>query len=157
MLLATAPHTAFTTHFDTGTYPVHWALLRGHLDVARCLLESSPQPPASAVLQALSWWGSEHHVEEALAPLYVLLAARQPLMPAQWAQVPWPCPGLGATLPAVLARSEDEARQLVAHLPYADKLRLRTAALCVKRAERCWRLQLPADLLRPLLLAALQE
>ena len=156
-LLAAAPEMALITTKTSGNYPVQRALMKGHLDVARCLLELGPQSPAAAVLQALSWWGSEHHTDEALAPLYVLLAARQPLTPAQWAQVPWPCPGLGTALPAVLARSEDEARQLVAHLPHADKLRLRTAALCIARVERRWRLQLPADLLRPLLAAALQE
>lgn len=100
---------------------------------------------------------SRHHTDDALAPLYVLLAARQPLTPVQWSELPRPCPGLGAALPAALARGEHEAAHLVAHLPYADKLRLRTAVLSVKRVELSRHLNLPAELLRPLLAAALQE
>lgn len=63
----------------------------------------------------------------ALRPLYVDLAARCPLSPEQWAQLPSPLPGLGAALPAVLERSEAEARALVAHLPHGNRLRLREA------------------------------
>ena len=78
--------------------------------------------------------------------LYVLLVARQPLTPAEWARVPAPCPGLGAALPAVLARSEAEAAALVAHLPAADRERLRTAVLGLARAQRRCRVHLPAEL-----------
>ena len=86
-------------------------------------------------------------------PLYALLVARQPLAPAEWARVPTPCPGLGAALPAMLARSEGEAAVLLAHLLAANRKRLRTAALFPKRVERRRCLSL-TELLRPLLLAA---
>ena len=155
-LAAAAPETCLIQHSGNGKYPVEWALCSGYWAVADCLLEHGPQPPAAAVLSGLESGVRRHGAtEETLAPLYVLLAARQPLTPADWQQLPAPCPGLGAALPAVLARSEAEAAQLVAHLPPADKQRLRTAALCIRRVERSGGLHLPAELQRPLLLAAL--
>ena len=68
--------------------------------------------------------------------------------------MPQPCPGLGAALPAVLARSDAEAALLVAHLPAADCERLRTALLCLHRAERAHGLELPPAILHSLLAAA---
>ena len=156
-LVAAAPDTCLTRHLSTGYCPVEWALHNGHWAVARCLLEHGPQPPAAAVLKVLGLCSHLANIsDEAIAPLCVLLAARQPLTPADWQQLPAPCPGLGAALPAVLARSEAEAAQLVARLPPADKQRLRTAALCIGRVERSGGLHLPGDVLRPLLLAALE-
>ena len=130
----------------------------GHLAVARCLLALGAQPRAGALMATLEQDTARRFGEEAVAPLF---AARQPLTPAQWALAPWPCPGLGAALPAVLARSEHEATQLVQCLPYADKLRVRTAALCLKKKqnksmERNHHLRLPAELLRPMMLAAVE-
>lgn len=123
-------------------------------DAARCLLERGALRPAAKVLAALEaarkQWNREVTV---VLPLYAPWAARQPLSPAQWARVPAPCPGLGAALP-VLTRSEAEAVLLVARLPCADRERLHTAALCIKRVERRRRVSLPVELLRPLLLAA---
>ena len=68
--------------------------------------------------------------------------------------MPAPCPGLGASLPAVLERSEAEAALLVDHLTDNNRQRLCTAALCLRRTERVHGLELPPAPLRPLLLAA---
>ena len=124
--------------------------------MARCLLELGAQPRAGALMATLEQDTARRFGEEVVAPLFALLAARQPLTPAQWALAPWPCPGLGAALPAVLARGAHEAAQLVQHLRYADKLRLRSAALCLKRMERHHHLRLAAELLRPMMLAAVE-
>jgi hypothetical protein len=45
-------------------------------------------------------------------------------------------PRLLRALPAVLAHSAEQARCLVQHLPPADVQRLRTAALCLARAQK---------------------
>ena len=53
------------------------------------------------------------------------VTSQAPLTDAQWALIPTPCPGLGRALPAALAHSTDQARQLVRHLPPEDAQRLR--------------------------------
>ena len=93
---------------------------------------------------------------DAALPLFGEVAARWPLPPELWRQlVPWPCPGLGAALPAVLARSVEEATCLVRHLPEAEQQRLRTAALCLGRAQRVHEVPLPPVLAAKVLAAAL--
>lgn len=88
--------------------------------------------------------------------LYAPLVARQPLTSAEWARVPSPCPALGAALPAVLERGEDEAALLVQRLPAAERERLRTAALCLRRVERSGDVSLPTAIVRSLLLSAVE-
>ena len=154
-LLEAAPHVALLRD-GSGFRPFDLAMMHGCYESARCLLEHGPLPLAGELLgrmesRATQWWQEEPPVP---ASLFAPLVARQPLAPAEWQRVPTPCPGLGAALPAVLARSEAEAALLVEHLPAADLERLRTAALCLRRAERVSGLELPAELLRPLLLAA---
>lgn len=146
-LLANAPHLARLSN-SCGLLPLDGALRRRRFNLALLLLERGALPPASKLLADL-----EEHTPVP-SYLYVPLVARQPLTPAEWKRVPSPCDGLGAALPAVLARSEAEAALLVSHLPAKACERLRTAALCIKRAERRWRVSLPAELLRPLLAAA---
>lgn len=90
----------------------------------------------------------------AVLPVYTALVARLPLEPAQWQRVPPNCPGLGAALPAVLDRSAEEAALLVHHPPPAHRERLRTAARCLARVQRPSGVALPADVVRPLLMAA---
>ena len=68
--------------------------------------------------------------------------------------MPTPRPGLAAALPAVLCRSEAEAALLVRRLPVGERQRLRTAALCLARAQRVHNVQLPPPILRLLLAAA---
>lgn len=82
--------------------------------------------------------------------------ARQHLTPAEWACVPAPCPGLGAALHAVLARSEAEAVALVARLPEDQRLRLHTAVGCLRRVEHAHALELPPAILHQLLLASVE-
>lgn len=116
------------------------------IQVAQCLLAEAPLPPALESLAVLRRVLSRAPHEWAL-PLFALLVARQPLTPADWELVPQPCPGLGSALPAVLARSDFEARLLVAHLPFEERQRLRTLALCLARAQRSGQLvQLPTTL-----------
>jgi len=104
-----------------------------HFEAARCLLAEGALQLAGELLALLNMMG-------ALAlPLYATVVARQPLMPAEWALVPLPCPSMGAALPAVLERSVEEAALLVGHLPVADRQRLQAAALCL--AQCCARQQ----------------
>ena len=79
-------------------------------------------------------------------PLFADLAVAWPLTPAQWAQVPHSCPGLGAALPTVHAHSEAEAAALVAHLPEPERRRLRTAALALARRSAALGVWLPSPL-----------
>ena len=69
--------------------------------------------------------------------------------------IPTACPGLGRALPSALACSDEQASQLVCHLPPADSERLRTFALCVARRQRsneeCWPQYLPAAVVKRIL------
>ena len=88
-----------------------------------------PATPPDVALPALTAALAQPNAD-ILLPLFADLAtASWPLTPEQWVQVPSACPGLGAVLPAVHARSEAEAGELVAHLPRHERRRLRTAAL----------------------------
>jgi hypothetical protein len=97
-------------------------------------MAEAPLPPAIESLAVLRRVLSCAH--EWAFPLFAVLVARQPLTTGDWSLVPQPCPGLGSALPAVLARSDFEARLLVAHLPPEEQRRLRTCALCLARAQR---------------------
>ncbi|PSC70319.1 ankyrin repeat PH and SEC7 domain containing [Micractinium conductrix] len=138
LLLDAAPATAAMTEYS-GKPPLALALSIHRIDAARCLLEHAPLPPASQALALLATACKSpprYAPLAALQPLYATLVARQPLTPEQWDIVPAPCAGLGAALPAVLERSVGEAALLVQHLPAADKARLRTAALCLRRGHQ---------------------
>ena len=97
------------------------------LEAARLLLPATPPKGALAALAAAG---------DLALPLIADLAACTALSPAQWQRVPAPCPGLGAALPAVLARSMTEAALLVGRLPVEVRERLRTGALCLGWAQR---------------------
>ena len=88
-------------------------------------------------------------------PCPVCLTVFQLLLPSQWQRVPAPCPGLGAALPAVLARSEAEAGCLVGRLPVKERAWLRTAALCLGRAQRMEGVELERVLMGRMLALAL--
>ena len=134
------------------------ALAQGRYQEATDWLQHRPLPRVADVLVWLEQAGSRARApSRTVLPLYGLLVKRQPLTPAEWARVPAPCPGLGAALPAVLARSEAEAALLAARLPAADRERLHTAALCLRRVEREHGLDLPPAILRLLLPAAVAE
>ena len=116
------------------------------LETARLLL---PATPPEIVLSAAEAAG------EVALPLFADLAACAALSPAQWQRVPAPCLGLGAALPAVLARSAAEAALLVVRLLAEMRQSLRIGALCLGRAQRRHRTELPAALVgRVLALAA---
>ena len=90
--------------------------------------------PADAVLADLC-----SVLETALARRLLdgFIVSHLPLTAAQWALVPViRLPGLGRALPAALASSVDQARQVVRRLPPDDTQRLRTAALCLSRLQR---------------------
>lgn len=115
-----------------------------------CVRAVAPLTPPNLALPDLVHW--------AKSPLYTafrsLLSdyiAHWPLSAKHWAQVPAPCPGLAHALPAVLARSDAEAALLVSHLPDPDRARLRMAALCLHRSQRCLQVQLPPVLVRHIL------
>ena len=71
------------------------------------------------------------------------------------AQVPFHCPGLGRALPAALAHSPCQTRQLMRRLPRSDLIRLRLGALCLTRAQRSLEAPLPAPILQQTLCLAL--
>jgi len=138
LLLDRAPGAAAVIDSE-GRLPLHAALVSGFgpldLGTARCLLAFGS---ATAVLAAL-------RSTPAALPLFAdFVIARPSLTSDEWAVVPSPCSGLGRALPAVLARSTDQARHLVQHLPPADAQRLRTAALSLHCAQTALHLALPA-------------
>lgn len=116
--------------------------LTAYLEAARPLLGAMPPEAALPILGQRG---------QLALPLVADLAARWPLARELWQQVPSPCPGLGRALPAVLARSEAEAAQLVARLPAADRHRLRTFALSLQRRQQQLRVYLPAPLVHRIL------
>lgn len=113
------------------------------LAVARVLLEY--QDPL-----ALAWTLSQHE-PAVCAPLFADLAALRALDHDAWSIVP-PLASLAAALPAVLARSEREAGQLVRRLPEQSRRRLQTFALVLGRLQRRPRFPaLPAEIVTRLL------
>ena len=88
--------------------------------------------PTQAVLEDLCRAATDIAWE--LLPSFI--ASRLPLTEAQWELIPSPRHGLGRILPAALASSVAQARQLVRHLPPPDAQRLRTFALCLARLQR---------------------
>ena len=67
-----------------------------------------------------------------------------------------PTPGLARALPAALACSANQARQLVRRLPPQAVQRLRTAALCLAHVQRCLPL-LPLALVERILCSAVDD
>ncbi|KAL4855970.1 Ankyrin-1 [Chlorella vulgaris] len=182
-LLDTAPHTARVAA-DDGGLPLHFAAYGRYTATCQLLVDRAPEAAAAidsegrlllhaalvsrfgpldlgtarfllafgsatAVLAAL-------HSTPAALPLFAdFVIARPSLTSEEWAAVPTPCSGLGRALPAVLARSTDQARQLVQHLPPADAQRLRTAALSLHRAQTVLDRALPAPVVCSILALSL--
>ena len=141
-LLEAAPHTAMVQADNDGPTPLECALFaeQPHVKAARCLLTAGPADNVLAALWAVAYEAAAAADEERTSTVLSLVAdgvaAHTPLSDAEWAQVPTPCPGLGAALPIVLARSAAQAAHLVTHLPAEGARCLRTAALCLARAQR---------------------
>lgn len=70
-------------------------------------------------------------------------------------QVPYNLPGLGRALPAALAHSREQTRQLMRHLPRSDLFRLRIGALCLGRAQRRTEISLPPPIQQQMLCLSL--
>lgn len=162
LLLQAAPQVALTPNRGAST-PVMLALSCQQYEAARCLLQLQPTPlPTAYLLKLMNRQRRRQQWEWEPQPMMPLdfctiLASRQAIEPADWARVPTPCPGLAAALPTVLRRSEEEAALLVGHLLDGERQRLRTAALCLGRVQRSSGTPLPPDILRPLLLAAVED
>ena len=119
---------------------LHAGLTRGRAGfeaAARCLAAAAP---AHAALAALAAAGAP-----AQPFIADCVAAHLPLSDTEWRLVPAACQGLGRALPAALEHSTAQAAHVVHRLPAADKQRLRTAALCLARAQRVTRVALPGE------------
>ncbi len=156
MLVAAAPD-VLQARDSLGHTPLQAAihcLGQDNLDTALTLLHLSPQQPAAELLATLR---QSRGTPDCVVALYAALVIKQPLSPADWQQVPSPCGALSAALPTVLRRSQAEAALLVAHLPPAAQQRLRTAVLCLARAQRSLPAALPAPLVNDWLALAVAE
>ena len=152
LLAAGANALAKTT---AGWTPLRCALRMNQWQAAGALLAAMP---AGAALKDLC--AAETPAARRLLPAFV--ASRLPLTAAQWALIPVaPTPGLARALPAALACSGNQARQLVRRLPPAETQRLRTAALCLvrmQRSEPLWPQQyLPLAIVERILCAAVDD
>ncbi|PRW58720.1 ankyrin repeat-containing protein [Chlorella sorokiniana] len=152
LLMAAAPE-AITAPGRTGLTPIELALGNNTLQhttgaqrqaAARLLLAAAP---AADLLPALQRAGRERGW--ALIPNAVAL--HLPLSDDEWDLVPYNLPGLGAALPAALAHSREQTRQLMRHLPRSDLFRLRIGALCLGRAQRRTEMALPPPILQQML------
>ena len=112
---------------------------RSYREAALCLIEATPPADCLAVANDPPF----HHV---CLPLFPHIVVCHALTEAEWQRVPSPCPGLAAVLPVVFRCSGAEAALLVAHLPPADRDRLRTAALCLNRRQHELGIYLPGPL-----------
>ena len=113
-----------------GDTPLPYALDSKNSQTAEDLLAAMP---TDAALEDLCGFASPF----ARQMLSSFVASRLPLTDAQWALISiTPAPGLARTLPAALACSVNQARQLVWCLPPPDAQRLCTAALCLAHVQR---------------------
>ena len=105
--------------------------------------------PTDAALEDLCT--ADEPLTNKLLPAFV--ARRLPLTVTQWALIPIaPIPGLARALPAALACSVDQARQVLRRLPQANAQRLRTTALCLARVQH-----LPLTIVERILCSALDD
>lgn len=118
-------------------HPCRVAIGMQHKETARCLLKAGPAAAALAALEASGPLAHDLFAD--------FVAARCPLRKSRWHRIPHSCPGIGKALPAALAHSPEQARQVVRRLPAADAERLRTFALCLARLQRRLGLPLPPD------------
>eukprot|EP00887_Chlorella_sp_A99_P001737 scaffold8.g1737.t1 len=160
LLLEAAPQTerARTAEGETALL---LAASHGHLPAARVVLQRSAAAPTELITELLAaicspaiWLVTQQKKQHVAHALLADLAALRALSPADWALLPTPCPALARALPAVIERSPAEAAQLVAHLPFAARGRLRTLALSLAHLQRRLRLELPESIMRRILAAA---
>ena len=145
LLLAAAPETASAEMLGPmqmfgGRTPLMAAIYESHMDVAALLVAAMPTDAALSSLQHMTFLSvslfSSGTDPAIIRPLFAdVVASHAPLTDAQWAHIPSSCQGLSRALPAALACSADQARQVVRRLPPEDTQRLRTAALCLHRLQ----------------------
>lgn len=141
LLLAAAPEAATRPNGD-GLVPLQRALGSQRDSVACiCLKAGQPSPvlaELSAVQRARPW---------SVGPLFgAFVAAFLPLSNDVWARIPVPLPEAAQALPAALACSMEQVRQVVQRLSASDRHRLQLFALCLARLQRRLRTLLPGPL-----------
>ncbi|PRW56128.1 replication A 14 kDa subunit B [Chlorella sorokiniana] len=83
----------------------------------------------------------------AAGPLYgAFVASRVPLSEELWSRIPLPLPEAAQALPAALACSAQQARQVVWRMSEAERQRLQLFGLCLARLQRRLRMPLPGPL-----------
>ena len=114
---------------SAGQRPLQLALASNWGAAACALLGAGPAPAALAAIADAGPPALPLFTDFLLAP------GRLPLAAADWARVPSPCHGAERALPTALACSSAQAAQRALRLPPADsdRVRLRTAALCLSR------------------------
>lgn len=125
-----------------GRTPAQLAREEGYEEVAAAI--ESPYPTA----RLLQLFGS---VGEGAQPLVDrVLSSRLPLTEQEWGEVLASSPAIvrECLLPAAMSHSEAQAGCLVRCMCSADRQRLRTAALCLGRAQRECELTLPAHVVQ---------
>ena len=146
LLLAAAPDTVVTRD-AAGSTPLDLGMQSYRHEAAHTVIEAAP---ASAVLSSLI----RHLPQHSGVHAGTFVRAHLPLTEQQWSQLALVVPalppshsyGLARALPAALAHSHAQARQLVRLLTDSERARLRTFALCLARLQRCLRIPLPGPL-----------
>ena len=148
LLLAAAPDTVVTRD-AAGSTPLDLGMQSYRHEAAHTVIEAAP---ASAVLSSLI----RHLPQHSGVHAGTFVRAHLPLTEQQWSQLAQvvgalpvdirPAAELAQALPAALAHSHAQARQLVRLLTDSERARLRTFALCLARLQRCLRIPLPGPL-----------
>lgn len=152
-LLEAAPAAACIAN-KKGLLPIQVALQRCYraandqpLQLVRHLLGAGDTADVAAALGKAAGDACEA-LAAAAQQMCAEFVARRALTAEQWALLPGELPGLGAALPAVLARSEAEAACLVARLPAAERMWVQAAMLSLARVQRRTQLPVPAPALQ---------
>lgn len=141
LLLAAAPEAAARTNGD-GLVPLLCGLDSGNASLAQFWLASGPADDVLAHLGTMQ----QHQPFKARRFCSQFIGLRLPLSEELWSRIPMPLPEAAQVLPAALACSPHQARQVVRRLPEADRHRLQLLALCLARLQRRLHIALPGPL-----------
>lgn len=155
VLLAAAPQMAVLRDFS-GRTPLDWAADHNRKVVPLLVMDQLQREGAGQgvthilgmlhrLWQRCDVFGTDRM---SVGISFASILSRHAPTAAQWELVPPSCAGLAAALPDVLLRSEAEAGLLVAHLPTAQRARLRAAALCLAHVAGA---QLPTAICRTII------
>jgi hypothetical protein len=150
-LLSAAPKAAMRAT-QAGQLPLQLALHHGNgfpHSAAASLLLCAAAAPRQLDLSILLAAGPR-----GLHLLADFVIARVPLSSAEWQHIPAPCPGILRALPAALARSADQGREIVQRLSPIDAARLRTTLQCLHVSQRRRSVTLPSDIFPCILMNA---